>query len=64
MKAATRANARTTEAARKYKPNPAKALSVAFFGGSVMGLAVASLGLLGCRRALYYIRRPGDRLYY
>ncbi len=47
MKAATRANARTTEAARKYKPNPAKALSVAFFGGSVMGLAVASLGLLG-----------------
>ena len=47
MKAATRANARTTEAARQYKPNPAKALSVAFFGGSVMGLAVASLGLLG-----------------
>ena len=47
MKAATRANARTTEAARKYKPDPAKALSVAFFGGSVMGLAVASLGLLG-----------------
>ena len=47
MKAATRANARTTEAARKYKPNPSKALSVAFFGGSVMGLAVASLGLLG-----------------
>ena len=47
MKAATRANARTTEAARQHKPDPAKALSVAFFGGSVMGLAVASLGLLG-----------------
>ena len=47
MKAATRANVRTAEAARKNKPSPAPALSVAFFGGSVMGLAVASLGLLG-----------------
>ncbi len=47
MKAATRANARTAEAARAHKPSPAPALSVAFFGGSVMGLAVASLGLLG-----------------
>ncbi len=47
MKAATRANARTAEAARAHKPSPAPALSIAFFGGSVMGLAVASLGLLG-----------------
>ncbi|MCK5307872.1 MAG: sodium-translocating pyrophosphatase, partial [Zetaproteobacteria bacterium] len=47
MKAATRANVRTTEAANRYKPSPGKALSTAFLGGSVMGLAVASLGLLG-----------------
>lgn len=47
MKAATRANVRTAEAANLHKPSSAKALSVAFFGGSVMGLSVASLGLLG-----------------
>ncbi len=47
MKAATRANVRTTQAANLYKPDTGPALSIAFFGGSVMGLAVASLGLLG-----------------
>jgi K(+)-stimulated pyrophosphate-energized sodium pump len=47
MKAATKTNVRTTEAARRYKPNAGKALSIAFLGGSVMGLSVASLGLLG-----------------
>ncbi|MEE9614594.1 MAG: sodium-translocating pyrophosphatase [Thermodesulfobacteriota bacterium] len=47
MKAATRANVRTTAAANMYKPDTSKALSVAFLGGSVMGLSVASLGLLG-----------------
>ncbi|MFQ5328856.1 MAG: sodium-translocating pyrophosphatase [Thermodesulfobacteriota bacterium] len=47
MKAATKANVRTTEAANRYKPDAGKALSTAFMGGSVMGLAVASLGLLG-----------------
>jgi K(+)-stimulated pyrophosphate-energized sodium pump len=45
MTAATRANVRTSEAARAG--GQASALRVAFFGGSVMGLAVASLGLLG-----------------
>ncbi|MFQ5669598.1 MAG: sodium-translocating pyrophosphatase [Acidobacteriota bacterium] len=45
MKAATRANVRTSEAARST--GQAMALEVAFTGGSVMGLAVASLGLLG-----------------
>ena len=45
MRAATRANVRTTEAARAG--GRARALTVAFAGGSVMGLAVASLGLLG-----------------
>jgi K(+)-stimulated pyrophosphate-energized sodium pump len=45
MKAATRANVRTTEAARQS--GQAKALEVSFNGGAVMGLAVASLGLVG-----------------
>ncbi|MBE9537141.1 MAG: sodium/proton-translocating pyrophosphatase, partial [Proteobacteria bacterium] len=47
MKAATRANVRTAEAANLHKPSSAMALATAFFGGSVMGLSVASLGLLG-----------------
>jgi K(+)-stimulated pyrophosphate-energized sodium pump len=45
MKAATKANVRTSEAARSS--GQALALRMAFSGGAVMGLAVASLGLLG-----------------
>lgn len=45
MYTATKANVRTTTAAEEK--GAAAALSVAFFGGSIMGLAVASLGLLG-----------------
>lgn len=45
MFTATKANVRTTVAANEG--NVGGALSVAFFGGSVMGLTVASLGLLG-----------------
>jgi K(+)-stimulated pyrophosphate-energized sodium pump len=45
MKAATRANVRTSAAANKE--GMSAALMVAFGGGSVMGLAVASLGLTG-----------------
>ncbi len=45
MMAATKANVRTTTAARDKGMNTA--LTVAFFGGSVMGLVLASLGLLG-----------------
>lgn len=45
MKAATRAAVRTTEAARTG--GAPQALAVAFKGGSVMGVAVAALGLLG-----------------
>lgn len=51
MYTATKANVRTTHAA--HKRGAAQALTVAFFGGSVMGLTVASLGLLGLG-VLYY----------
>jgi K(+)-stimulated pyrophosphate-energized sodium pump len=45
MYTATKANVRTTLAAKNQ--GAAEALSVAFFGGSVMGLTVASMGLVG-----------------
>jgi K(+)-stimulated pyrophosphate-energized sodium pump len=45
MMATTRANVRTTTAAHEFGQD--KALTVAFFGGSVMGLVLASLGLVG-----------------
>ncbi len=45
MKAATKANVRTAEAAAQS--GQGKALSVAFYGGSVMGMCVASVGLFG-----------------
>ncbi len=44
MKVATQANVRTTEAART---SLAKALDVSFAGGTVMGISVVSLGILG-----------------
>src|SRR5205807_2604101 len=51
MSAATHANVRTAEAARAS--GQAAALRVAFSGGAVMGLAVASLGLLGVGLVLH-----------
>jgi len=45
MFTATRANYRTTTAA--HTRGAAAALTVSFFGGSIMGLSVASLGLVG-----------------
>ena len=52
MKAATRANVRTANAAQEGGIGPA--LLVAFQGGAVMGLSVASLGLIGLG-IFYYI---------
>ncbi|MBN2286784.1 MAG: sodium-translocating pyrophosphatase [Tissierellales bacterium] len=45
MQVATKANVRTANAAKEYGMN--KALSVAFSGGSVMGMAVVGLGIIG-----------------
>ena len=57
MRAATQANARTSEAARAS--GQALALRVAFNGGAVMGLSVASLGLLGIGLVMqFYMGTP------
>jgi K(+)-stimulated pyrophosphate-energized sodium pump len=56
MTAATRGNSRTAEAASKE--GQAKALNVSYFSGSVMGLSVASLGLLGL--GFWFWRYGGD----
>ena len=45
MYAATKSNARTTTAA--HTQGASEALTVAFFGGSIMGMTVAAMGLLG-----------------
>ncbi len=45
MYTATHANVRTTTAA--HEKGAAEALSVAFFGGSIMGITVAAMGLFG-----------------
>jgi len=59
MRVATKANVRTTNAARK---SLGKALEVAFAGGSVMGLGVVGLGVLGLSGlfAIYQQIWPGQ----
>jgi len=59
MKVATKANVRTTQAART---SLGKALEVAFAGGAVMGLGVVGLGVLGLSGlfAIYQEIWPGE----
>ncbi len=56
MQATTRASARTTQAA--IQGGTPLALEVAFRGGSVMGIAVASLGLLGLGIVYFFTKEP------
>ena len=60
MSVATKANVRTASAAMKGGMN--KALSMAFNGGSVMGLCVVGLGLLGIS-VIYLITESADLLF-
>ncbi len=53
MRVATKANVRTTQAART---SLGKALEVAFAGGSVMGLGVVGLGVLGLSGLFMFYR--------
>ena len=58
MKVATKANNRTTNAAKK---SLSSALNVAFTGGSVMGMSVVGLGVLGLSILLiFYINQFGS----
>lgn len=59
MRAATAANVRTTLAAKDSGEH--NAFLVAFFGGGVMGFAVASFGLLGL--TLLYVWTGGDPMF-
>jgi len=61
MNTATRANVRTTTAA--HNEGAASALTVAFFGGSIMGLSVASLGLLGLGVVFYMFSSDPETLH-
>ena len=56
MKAATEANVRTAQAAKDH--GQGKALLTAFDGGAVMGVSVASLGLIGVGIFFAYFGKP------
>jgi K(+)-stimulated pyrophosphate-energized sodium pump len=56
MQAATRANVRTAQAAKEQ--GQGKALITAFSGGAVMGVSVASLGLIGVGIFFMYFGKP------
>jgi len=56
MEAATRANVRTCQAAKEG--GTPQALSIAFSGGSVMGVSVAALGVIGL--GTLYLLTKGD----
>ncbi len=64
MMSATKANVRTAEAANMYKPDAAKALSVAFNGGAVMGLSITSIGLIGIGVFFFYFKYGTPELAY
>ena len=72
MYSATKANVRTATAAENHGQE--QALSISFFGGSIMGLCVASMGLVGLGGLFFYfsgvmddldkIANKGDMIYF
>ncbi len=61
MYAATKANVRTAVAAKEK--GAAEALNIAFFGGSVMGLTVAAMGLFGIGILFYYFAGNSETIH-
>ncbi|URQ64800.1 sodium-translocating pyrophosphatase [SAR86 cluster bacterium] len=60
MYSATKANVRTATAAENHGQE--QALSISFFGGSIMGLCVASMGLVGLGGLFFYFSGAIDDL--
>jgi len=56
MKGSTRAAVRTTQGA--ISKGPAKALTIAFQGGAVMGISVAALGVIGIGIFYFFTKDP------
>ena len=61
MYSATKANVRTAVAAKEK--GAAEALNIAFFGGSIMGLTVAAMGLFGIGILFYYFAGNSDTIH-
>jgi len=61
MYSATKANVRTAVAARDQ--GPSEALNIAFFGGSIMGLTVAAMGLVGIGILFYFFAGNIDTIH-
>ncbi len=62
MYTATKANVRTAVAANES--GASSALNIAFFGGSIMGLTVASMGLFGIGILFYYFADDKSTIHY
>ena len=61
MFSATKANVRTAVAANEK--GPGEALNIAFFGGSIMGLTVAAMGLLGVGILFYFLSNDHESIH-
>ena len=61
MYTATKANVRTAVAASEK--GASEALNIAFFGGSIMGLTVASMGLFGIGILFYYFAKDTNTIH-
>ena len=61
MYSATKANVRTAVAANEQ--GAGEALNIAFFGGSIMGLTVAAMGLLGVGILFYFFANDKETIH-